>query len=97
MVDTRTTSPRPSRWRLIAIQPAKAWVTYGLGVLMFATLVLGAIAYVDLLERTRAVCAPLRAGQQVDTSTTAGREFAAVFGRSADELGCTAPTNKESR
>lgn len=95
-MDVRHSSGKPSRVELIAIQPAKAWIVYTLMVVLAATLALGTVGYLQLLDRTRAVCQPLRQGQQlgVHATTEVGRQFAATFGHSADKLGC--PQAKES-
>lgn len=90
-MDVRKGQGMASRRELIWVQPAKAVVVYGLMIVFLAALVLGGVAYVDLLQRTRAVCEPLRAGQALgaQATTQVGKSFARTFGDSADKLGCS--------
>lgn len=90
-MDVRKKS-EPSRWQLIWIQPAHAVVVYALIVLLFITLTLGVLAYLNLLRRTQAVCDPLRIGERATAAqakSQAGRDIARTFGASADKLGCS--------
>lgn len=86
-MDTRSSTP-PTRRELWNVQPARGWVVYTLMAFIAAALLLGTIAYFDLLGRTRAVCGPLRSAQAIDANTDVGRQLAATFVEAADELGC---------
>lgn len=90
-MDTRHSSGKPSWRELVLVQPAKAVTVYAVIAVVAVAVVLGAIGYVDLLTKTRAVCEPLRYGQHAGekyASTPLGRDFTRTFEHSADELGC---------
>lgn len=95
MIDTRS-QKGPTRRALIWIQPARAIVVYALFLVMGAAIVLGAVGYSHLIDRTNAVCGPLRSGQDLAGQATSatGKGLANTFGAAADKLQCPKDVGK---